>query len=106
MDYGMRESFQGRGNSTYKLPERVGVSLQMPWGELASVVTRSQSYPAPMRTAPARAVQRARLEAEAESRWRLRFPTEDQDQAREGKLEDSRRPLRAAPVGRAAGPEP
>lgn len=77
-----------------------------PWGEQASVVTRSQSYPAAMWTAPSRAVQWARREDEAESWWRLRFPTEDQDQAREGKLEDSRRPLIAAPVGRAAGPEP
>lgn len=77
-----------------------------PWGEQVSVVTRSQSCPAAMWTAPSRAVQPARREDEAESWWRPRFPTEDQDQAGEGKLEDSRRPLIAAPVGRAAGPEP
>lgn len=48
-------------------------------------------------------MQRARLEDEAESQCRLRFPPEDQDQAREGKLEDG---SRAAPVGKAAGSEP
>lgn len=41
-------SFQGRDNSTYQLPDQLGTSVQMPWVELASIVTRSQSSPAPV----------------------------------------------------------